>query len=168
MLQEHSNGFAPQSQMTRHIPWHARHPDKSTPCPLSLTLGWIEARGLVIDNLSAIPAPGDDMAPRIAAGDLLLLEAGIAPTPEPQLFLFQADARLRLGWLLSPVPGTLVAFFDRRYTAPLLRTGSRGPWIDPLARIAAHLGTPSALSLTEEDRAHLADQARAMASGGKT
>lgn len=136
------------------IPYHRAdlaHRDLSH---VALARSWLEGQGLDADALFAIVMPGEDMAPAIVTGALLLVDTRRRPEPEAKLMAFTVDGRLRVGWLVLPRAGCLVAFFNRPYSVPAVMKGKGGVRIEPLGHIAARLDLDPApwIDASEKDR----------------
>ena len=142
------------------IPYHARdlaHRDLSG---LALSQDWIDAAQLDAHALTAVVMPSDDMAPMIGEGAVLLVDGRADPQPEPQLHAFAAQGRLRVGWLCLPRAGSLVAFFARSFSPPVIQKARGGTLIEPLGRIVGRFDDLPQLWIDATEKSRLLDTAK--------
>lgn len=120
--------------------------------------------GLDTDRLSAVVMPNDDMYPAIRAGDLLMIDERHDPGPDATLCAFIVGLELRVGWLIRPKGGCLVAFFMRSYTPPVVSKGKRGPVAQCLGSVIARLDGNPEPWIDREEKIRLLSLARELVS----
>ena len=155
---QHLPDFKPPALVA--IPYHARdlaHRDLSG---LALSQDWIDAAQLDAHALTAVVMPSDDMAPMIGEGAVLLVDGRADPQPEPQLHAFAAQGRLRVGWLCLPRAGSLVAFFARSFSPPVIQKARGGTLIEPLGRIVGRFDDVPQLWIDATEKSRLLDTAK--------
>jgi len=133
--------------------------------PLALAEGWVAAMGLDAAALACLSVVGDDMAPGLMPGDLVILDTRFEPGPEAQLAAFLANGQPRLGWLVLPRAGWLVAFFARPYTLPVVHGPRRPDRILPLGEVIARFEGQVPLRLDLDEKHRLFDMAKRISRG---
>lgn len=147
------------------IPFHRAdlaHRDLSQ---LALARSWIEDQGLDAEHLNAVAMPNDDMWPTINPGDLLLIDGTFKPETEPTLCAFTVGAHIKVGWLTVPKAGSLVGFFQRSFTPPVVRSGKTSALIECLGRVAARLDGLPGPWIDAQEKHRMVNLARLLASG---
>lgn len=132
---------------------------------LAIARANLDENGLDPDRLSAVVMPNDDMYPAIRPGDLLVIDERHELGPEATLCAFTVGAALRVGWLLRPKGGCLVAFFMRSYTPPVVSKGGNSPVVQCLGQVIIRLDGQPEPWIDREEKTRLLSLAKELVSG---
>jgi len=123
------------------IPYH--HADRAHvgATPLALASAWLKGQGIDIEQLYAVAAPSAEMAPQLAEGDTLLIEASKRPGAEPALFACTVEGRLRVGFVVEPTKDHVTLWFTDQRTPAIVQFPRAGTRIFIIGQVVARFGT---------------------------
>lgn len=146
------------------VPFSRDDPRHRGVAPVALARSWMDAMGLVPDNLSFIAMPDDDMEPAVPAGELLLVDGAYRLDADLCLSALVCGGRLRVGWAVRPERDAVVVLFERRFADPIVLRDTSTALFRYVGRVVARFDGQPRPWLDERERHAALIRAREMLS----